>query len=352
MTSSQKVNEAFIEQHGYCARLGSPFMARACTLFAENLSPDLPHTRFLYEWPGDISPMGINIPLRLFGALHYLVLSGQDKNLATVYPPHDVNVSDETLWVAFNTALKIHESFIASYMQHPPQTNEVGRSAILLPGFCEIAKQTGGLPFVMSEIGASAGLNLNWDLFHYTFAGQDWGRDTASVRLSPDWQGHRPALCNIDVVQKSACDQNPVPLGAGRDAMRLLSYTWPDQLQRLQRTRAAINIAEQQKTRVDKADAYDWLKTRLDTLSPNKVHVIYHTIVWQYFPDALKAKTQALIEAAGTKARKDAPLAWLAFEADGKSPGAALSLTLWPGGEKQILARADYHGRWIDWQKF
>ena len=37
------------------------------------------------------------------------------------------------------------------------------------------------------------------------------------------------------------------------------------------------------------------------------------------------------------------------MEADGLSPGAALTLTLWPGGETIPLGRADFHGRWVDW---
>ncbi|MBL4870171.1 MAG: DUF2332 family protein, partial [Robiginitomaculum sp.] len=37
------------------------------------------------------------------------------------------------------------------------------------------------------------------------------------------------------------------------------------------------------------------------------------------------------------------------FEADGQEPGGALTLTMWPGGETKVLARADYHGRWVKW---
>jgi hypothetical protein len=42
-------------------------------------------------------------------------------------------------------------------------------------------------------------------------------------------------------------------------------------------------------------------------------------------------------------------LAWLRFEGDGTGPGAALTLTAWPEGEEKVIARADYHGRWIRW---
>jgi hypothetical protein len=38
------------------------------------------------------------------------------------------------------------------------------------------------------------------------------------------------------------------------------------------------------------------------------------------------------------------------MEADGSTePGAALTLTLWPGEKVIPLGRADFHGRWVDW---
>ena len=46
----------------------------------------------------------------------------------------------------------------------------------------------------------------------------------------------------------------------------------------------------------------------------------------------------------------DAPLAWLCMEPSADGAHAELRLTLWPGGDKQLLADADYHGRWVSWR--
>ena len=83
---------------------------------------------------------------------------------------------------------------------------------------------------------------------------------------------------------------------------------------------------------------------------PGHLHLVCHTIAWQYFPAAAQAKGSALIEAAGTRATPQSPLAWLSYEADGHSPGAALTLRLWPGDLTIPMGRADFHGRWIDWK--
>ena len=36
-------------------------------------------------------------------------------------------------------------------------------------------------------------------------------------------------------------------------------------------------------------------------------------------------------------------------EADGETPGAGLTLRLWPGDLRLVLGRACFHGRWVDW---
>ncbi len=75
--------------------------------------------------------------------------------------------------------------------------------------------------------------------------------------------------------------------------------------------------------------------------------MIYNTVAWQYFPQEAQAKGLAMIEAAGATATETAPLAWFSMEADGPTPGAALTLRMWPRGEKISLGRADFHGRWV-----
>jgi hypothetical protein len=37
------------------------------------------------------------------------------------------------------------------------------------------------------------------------------------------------------------------------------------------------------------------------------------------------------------------------MEGDGVEPSAAVTLTLWPGGETRLLGRAGFHGAWVRW---
>jgi len=129
--------------------------------------------------------------------------------------------------------------------------------------------------------------------------------------------------------------------------LRLKSYIWADQVDRLERLSAAIAICRRVPATVDPADAADWLDTRLERLRRNVTTVVFHTIVWHYLGRGSQERVRRAIEMAGRRARSDRPLAWLRLE-----PGremAELSLTMWPAGDERLLATSGYHGRPVIW---
>ena len=66
------------------------------------------------------------------------------------------------------------------------------------------------------------------------------------------------------------------------------------------------------------------MDTRLAEPRPGRLHIVYHSIAWQYFPPATRTTARAALDAAGARATPDAPLAHIALEGDGDSHGAAL----------------------------
>ena len=342
---SELIRESFRRQAKACADLGSPFTARLCTLTAERLTGNSRVGATLLGWPGNPDGSGDALALRLAGTLHALVRSGQDPALAAVYPPHAAD--DDTLWHAIEVAMRRDEAFILERLKSAPQTNEVRRSSALLPGFLTIAALT-AKPLILSEVGASAGLNLQWDRYSYRLGDFSWGKSSA-VELAPRWEGPPPPQAAIEITERAGCDLNPLDPGSKEDRLRLFSYIWADQQDRLDRTAAALAMATESGLKVEKADAIDWLRKRLTTPRPGRTHVVYHTIAWQYLPPALKAEGEALIAEAGNRATPEAPLARLQLEGDGKPEGAALLLTLWPSGKTREIGRADFHGRWVNW---
>lgn len=337
------LSDAFRTQAQACTSLGSPFMGRLLTMLASNWPADTALTRRCAEWTGDIGPRGASLPLRISGGLHALVLSGRDFGLQAVYPPE--TVSDDHLRGAVLDALTRHEDFMLNWIESAPQTNEVRRSAVLIAAAHRIAAQH-PLPFVTSELGASAGLNLMWDHYALNHADQRLGPADADLCLSPKWTGLMPAAMPVTVTERRGVDLNPLDVQDPDQALRLFAYLWADQPHRMELTRAAIGALN---GTVDKADAIDWLGPRLDTAPEGHIHLIYHTVAWQYFPPETQERGTAMIEAAGARATTTRPLAWLAMENDGDNTGAALTLRLWPGDLRILLGRADFHGRWIRW---
>lgn len=342
---AEAIRQSFRRQAKACDDLGSPFTARLCTLAAERLTGQTRVGATVLGWPGNPDGTGDALALRLAGTLHALVRSGADRQLAAVYPPNAAD--DDTLFAAVEAALRRDEPFILDRLTSAPQTNEVRRSSALLPGFLTIAAVT-GKPLVLSEVGASAGLNLQWDRYSYQLGGFHWGKASA-VELAPRWEGPPPPQAAIEITERAGCDLYPLDPASEDDRLRLFSYIWADQQDRLDRTAAALEMATESGLKVEKADAIDWLQKRLATPRSRLTHVIYHTIAWQYLPPALKAEGEALIAEAGARATEAAPLARLQLEADGKPEGAALLLSVWPTGETREIGRADFHGRWVKW---
>ncbi len=332
------------DQAAACAALGSPFTARLLTLVADRLVPGGAVADQLLHWTGARLAADA-VALRLAGALHHLVLSGTAPMLARLYanPPE----SDRQAWRVIEAALRQHEHAICAMLESAPQTNELRRSAVLIATAHWLTARH-QLPLVLSELGASAGLNLLWDHYALAIQGQTYGPQDPVLTLSPDWSGTLPPLAPPLIRARAGVDLNPLDPVA--DRLRLRAYIWADQHERHARTDSALELAAEKRPEIAHGCAIDWLERRLAKPIPQAIHLVYHTNVWQYLPPDLQDRGQALLARAGGRVRADEPLAHLAMEEDGEGPGAGLRLHLWPEDRVIALGRADFHGRWVTWQ--
>ncbi len=340
------VRASFLAQAGACAELGSPLTARVLRLLVREMAGGSVEDRVL-GWQGDLSRSGDALALRLAGGLHAVVLAGEDAALAGFYARPEA-VDDRQAGALLRDALRDHAARLHLWLDSPPQTNEVRRSAALIATGHWLTAQL-GLPLVLSELGASAGLNLHWDRYGLHLP-RPYGPADPQVVQTPDWQGRLPPQAPPTVAARAGVDLKPLDPVA--DRLRILSYIWADQADRLARSRAALDLAAAQPVTVAQGDAVDWLAGRLAQPHPGRLHLVYHTIAWQYFPPPTQRRGEALLLQAGARASATAPLARLSMEADAQQDGAALTLQLWRGaGEERFdLARVDFHGRWLRWQ--
>lgn len=150
----QAVLNAFAKQIGWCEGLGSPFTARLLTVLADDIAAGGINAELVRAWPGD--PIADALALRMAGALHALVLTETAPALVACYPPRAATI--EQLRSIVPPVVEEHRNHIQTFLSSAPQTNEVGRSGVLVGGFLQIAEET-GLPLRLLEVGASAGLN-------------------------------------------------------------------------------------------------------------------------------------------------------------------------------------------------
>ncbi len=343
MASEKEVRASFAEQAHWCARLGSPFTARLCEALGGRLDRQSAIGRRVLDWPGDPRALADALALRLCAGLHFMVRAGQVPGLAALYPPAPVP-EEALLWAA--VAPLLDDEVLTAWLDSAPQTNEVGRSAVLMSGLLVVAARF-GLRIRLYELGASAGLNLLLDRYRCDLGGLKAGPRESGVALQPEWEGPPPPGAAVRILGRVGVDLNPARLP--RDAARLLAYLWPDQPGRLARLEAALAIAARHRPRVDRGDAADWIEAKLAVApEPGVARVVMHSVAFQYFGAAARARVAEHIEAAGAKADMGAPLAWLRFEKEPDADRYALRLRTWPGGE-ELLAWTHPHGSKVTW---
>jgi len=326
-------------QAEWCERLGSRLYERLLTALAEDTETGGPSWDVLSELAGDRPDSAP--ALRLMGAMHRLVLEGKAPALADYYPSVGGRATGDP-WPTFVATIQDSADELKDSLRRPVQTNEVGRAAALVGGFLLVARQT-GLPLRLLEAGASAGLNLCWDHFLYEARGQKWGPEDSPVRLC-DYNSAMPLPFDVraTVIERAGCDINPLDVTAEEGRLTLLSYVWPDQLQRIRLLKGAMEIAQRVPVDLERSGAPEWTAARLRDLPEETATVLFHSIFFQYMSQEDRDDFVGVIEEAGARVTERTPLAWLRFEPGGEQ--AETRLRLWPGGEDRLVATSGFHG--------
>jgi hypothetical protein len=254
--------------------------------------------------------------LRLLAGLHELVLAGDAPELADFYPSAGGTRAPRGVWPVARAAIEQHRAWLATSVRRTVQTNDVGRAAVLFTALLWVTSRT-RRPIRLLEIGASAGLNLRADRYAYVVDRTLLGNPGSRVRFNEPLETTagitfdlRDAADELTISQRAGCDAHPLHPGDPTDQRRLLSYIWPDELDRFARTAAAIRETAADPPAVDAADAADWLAARLadPTGPPEAVTVVWQSIFRQYVDD----ETRARLDDGFCAATSD--VAWIAME--------------------------------------
>jgi hypothetical protein len=336
----------FRNQQKWCEQLDSPFTSALMGRTAQALDAGEEPTEILAH-KGDWRASDA-LPLRFAGALHWLALSGENLDLAREYPAQKPEWDIEAVWRIAAEAMKRDPEWFVGFTRHAPQTNETRRSFALTPAFHAVAENEA---LHMWELGASAGLNMHWEKFAYRT--DSWSGGSGPLVMDTEGRGPAPLLRpKLTVVSRGGCDLNPLDIRDAAQLLRLKSYLWADQRERVARFDGAVALALADYTPVARIDAAEWLEGQVARGLADGVTILYHSIAWQYFPDETKARAQAAIDRAAAQANATKRFAWVRFEIARSESGTwsfVVDTQTWPGGKRRVVAQADPHVRWIEW---
>jgi hypothetical protein len=334
---------AYLRSQGhYCGTHHSPMYAAFCEFLARDVEAHGMTADLLDPWTRPGAPVGRDVPaLRLLGGVHRIVLSGRAPELGSFYPSVGGTSDPRDAWPVLRAALVDHAPELRRSIEHPPQTNEVGRAVPLLGGLRHVSAWTGGMPVRLVEIGASAGLNLRAD--HLPIGPGQLIDAELPLSDAPVYE----------IVARIGGDVAPVDITSEAGRTTLMSYIWPDDTVRLERLRAAVAIAREVPVDLRRLSAADLVESvRLES---GTVLVLWHSVMWQYVREDERERVMTALAALGSQARDDARLAHLFLEppVPGR-PGSRelaheIRLTTWPGADNWLLGAAPAHGIPVHW---
>jgi len=297
-------------------------------------------------------------PNLLFGAVQYLLALHPEDALASHYPSVGPGPARGDLVAEFGRFCREHrEAIVAVLRSRIVQTNEVGRSALLLPAFHEASRAAGDVALALIEIGPSVGLNLLFDAYGMDYGAQRAGDPGSPLVLRCDSVGGPLPLAATPprVASRRGIDVNPLDPADDDDMRWLRALVWPEHHDRRARLDAAIAIARERPPRLLKGDVFDLLPREVEAVSPGTLPVVFATFVLNQFTDAMRHRLRALlVELASAREIAVVVLGGTEFVTGTLGPPRA-DVSLWllrlgPGlAEADHLATCHPHGRWIRW---
>jgi len=182
----------------------------------------------------------------------------------------------------------------ATILERSTQTNEVGRLATLTPAFAALSA---GEPLALLEVGASAGLCLHPDRYHY-----EWGTEGGTVTA-----GDGPTLaCAVTgpaplpaeppaIAWRGGVDLNPLDVTDPDATAWLTTLVFPEHDDRRALLEQAIAIARTDPPELVRGDLLEELPGLVDRAAAHGPVVVFHSAVIAYLEPADRSRFQDLV---------------------------------------------------------
>lgn len=292
---------------------------------------------------------GQPIPNLLFGAVHYLLQKGKEHVLKEYYQSIVVSHQKvEASFAHFKDFCTVYKDEISSILKRKiVQTNEVRRCGYLYPSFCYIFNKV-NKPLSLIEIGTSAGLQLLWDTYNYSYGNNEiYGDKQSNVHIRSEIIGDNfPLLLTKSppVVSRLGLDLHISDLGNSEDHLWLKSLIWPEHRERLELFEKAALHFKKNPVSLLEGDGVAFLSDVVEHTPIDSVLCIFHTHVANQLPENLKHKLLETIKTIGSK--RDV------FHLYNNMWDRKLHLDYFINGHEyhNTIGETDGHGKWFKWE--
>lgn len=291
---------------------------------------------------------GQPIPNLLFGAVHYLLLKGNEHELRDFYSslvknPRELDESFEYFReFCLQQSIKINEILKSKIVQ----TNEVRRCSYLYPAFSYIYRNT-QRPLALIEIGTSAGLQLFVEKYRYSYGTkQNYGSEDSSVHISAEIRGEHNTLDQLSkfkVASRIGVDLHINDVSDDEDFLWLKALIWPEHQERRELFETAASYVRNNPVKLIEGDGVEILNSLLHDIPDDQIICVFHTHVANQMP--LKTKERLLQNIRNIGKKRDI------FHLYNNIQDRDLHLDSYLNGKESLnkIAETEGHGRWFKW---
>ncbi|MBC6973157.1 DUF2332 domain-containing protein [Bacillus sp. Xin] len=294
--------------------------------------------------------LGQPTPNLLLGAIHYLLLKGHNHKLKNYYESLVINPEKnlEQVFPLFKDFCELHREEIITILKTKlVQTNEVRRCTYLYPSFCYMFHKV-NKPLALIEIGTSAGLQLLWDQYSYSYGTEEvFGNKDSNVHLKSEIKGENQPFFlkqSPSVTEKIGLDLHINDLNNEEDYLWLRSLIWPEHTERLEMFDHAAACLKKQSVKLIEGDGVALLSSIAEQVPEDSVICIFHTHVANQISESKKHNLVEKVKDIGAK--RDV------FHLYNNMWDRDLHLDYFINGKEynETVGETDGHARWFSWR--
>lgn len=294
------------------------------------------------------------VPMLFFSAVCFVLQSDLQHPLAEFYPYFNPSPRPaEDVYPVFREFCLSHQDALREILPTIRlQTNEVTRSANLLPVFEMVFQRAGRKPLALIEIGASAGLNLNWDRYGYHYGQTFVGDANSPVQIDCELEGEKlPLLPEVMplVASRQGIDVAPLDVYNDDHVRWLRACIWPEEAYRHRLLDAAVAFARQNPSTIHSGDARLLLPEVLATIPAEQTICLWHSYVLRQCPPEVRDGIEQ--EIADFARGRDLYRISLEFTQHDRHYAPRLELFSYKDGtiSHEWLANCTTHGNQMEW---